>query len=214
MSSFHERQKSLFKHLKVAEEQCGFSKTNKAEDPPAQGYGEIDKQTYRKLKQRMKQFRGRESIFKRPEAKLQDCLRAKTKPGFIVNPQNWTYYSLADVTPEQMSDATNTATALALMQELEEREEAHKMVQEVDTDETGATFKKPMFQVSKTIKPKPVTDKQIVFKRDKLVMPEYVVGVSQKKEKKKLLVKKDNTETKKPELKLNHLYEEEDDPES
>lgn len=158
----------------------------------------------------MKQFRGKESIFKRPEAKLRDCLRAKTIPDHIQNPQKYVYYSLADVTPDQMSEATNTATAFALIKKLEEQEAAKT---EMDHDSDENIFKKPTFQVSSTLKKtSSQPDEKVVFKSRKVVMPEYVVGMSKKKEKKLLQkgpIKSVDTE-KKANLKLNHLYEEED----
>ncbi|CAK1544999.1 unnamed protein product [Leptosia nina] len=203
MASFYERHKSLFNTLKEAEDQYSFSKTNKANDTP--DYGVIDKQRYRKLKREMKQFRGKESIYKRSEASLRECLRPKTVPDFLKNPQKWSYYSLCDVTPDQMSDSTNAATALAFIQEMEERNNTYSIV----TDETGAVFKKPTFQMSKTIKPQEVEEKNIVFKNNKIIMPEYVVGVKKPirspKPIKTKIQKGENT--KKVELKLNHLYD-------
>lgn len=210
MSSYYERQKSLFNTLKDAEDQYSFSKSNKVTNPP--NYGEVDRYTYRKLKHEMKQFRGKESIYKRPEANMRDCLRAKTIPDYIKNPKKWVYYSLEDVTPEQMSEKTNTATALALMQKLEEQEAA-KSDMDVDTDD--AVFKKPIFQVSSTIqKIAPQPEVKAVFKCNKVVMPEYVVGQKVLKKKEKLVRKeliKETPEVKKSSLVLNHLYEEEDD---
>lgn len=211
MSSFQDRQKSLFDHLKDAEEQYSFSKTNKLTEQP--DYGVIDKQTYRKVKREMKQFRGRESIYKRQDANLRECLRARSKPDYLRNPQKWQYYSLSDVTPDQMSDKTNTETALAFMREMEERDAKQELNNEV-TDETGAVFKKPTFNISKTIKKLPEEQKTPVFKSNKIIMPEYVVGMSKKKVNKiqiKNKVAKDGGEDKKAELKLNHLYENDDD---
>lgn len=210
MSTFSERQKSLFNELKIAEDQFNFSKSNKASVDT--DYGVIERKVYRKLKHEMKQFRGKESIFKRPEAKLRECLRARTTPDFIKNPQRWVYYSLSDVTPEQMSDATNTATALALIREMEEREASKQSIDEAD--ETSV-FKKPVFKISKSLEVKPVKEEQKpTFKGNKIIMPEYVVGVSNKKEKKTKIVKEicENPDRiKKAELKLNHLFEMDDD---
>ncbi|CAH2217198.1 jg2780 [Pararge aegeria aegeria] len=76
-------------------------------------------------------------------------------------------------------------------------------------DETGAVFKKPTFNVSKTIKKLPEEQKKPIFESNRIIMPEYVVGMSKKKIN-KIQIKnkniKDNGEVKK-ELKLNHLYE-------
>ncbi|XP_035444981.2 uncharacterized protein LOC118272522 isoform X2 [Spodoptera frugiperda] len=212
MTSFHDRQKSLFNTLKEAEDQYSFSKTNKATH---QDYGTIDKYTYKKLKHEMKPFRGRESIYKKPQANIRECLRAKTIPDHIKNPQKYKYYSLADVTPEQMSDSTNTATALALIRELEEKEAATQKPMETDTDD--GVFKKPTFCISSSMKksPKPEQQEKPVFKSNKVVMPEYVVGVTKKKEKKVNLLKKEKSNNAassgtKVELKLDHLFEDDE----
>lgn len=205
MSSFHERQKSLFNHLKVAEEQYSFSKTNKAETPL--DYGVIDRRTYRKLKHEMSSFRGKESIYKRPEAKLRQCLRARTIPDHIKNPKGWKYYDLSDVTPDQMSDSTNTATALAFIREMENREANADMNQEC-LDE--GVFKKPTFHISARVKEQlPIEEEKIEFKSSKVIMPEYVVGRSQKKPKKDIIVNNGGHSpgaTKKLVLKLDHLF--------
>ncbi|CAH4007063.1 uncharacterized protein LOC123711923 isoform X2 [Pieris brassicae] len=205
MASFHERQKSLFNTLKDAEDQYSFSKSNKV--TRNEEYGEIDKHQYRKLKREMKQFRGKESIYKRTESSLKDCLQRGRIPDYMKNPQKWSYYSLSDVTPDQMSDSTNAATALAFIQEMEQRKESFSTI----TDETGAVFKKPTFQISKTIKPKVEEDTKIVFKSNKIIMPEYVVGVSKAvKSPKKLRIKKSEL-TNTVELKLNHLYDDDNE---
>lgn len=205
MSSFDDRQKNLFNHLKDAEDQYSFSKTNKATN--VQDYGTIDKQTYRRIKKEMKQFRGKESIFKKSDANIRECLRAKRIPDHVKNPQRWVYYSLADVTSDQMSESTNTATALALMQKLEERQTPNP-VMKCDTDDS-TVFKKPTFHVSSIIKKKPTENQKITFKSTKVIMPEYVVGVSRKKEKKSSLMncEQNDVNQKKLNLKLNHLYE-------
>lgn len=208
MSSFQDRQKSLFNQLKDAEDQYSFSKTNKA---APQDYGTIDKYTYKKLKHEMKQFRGRESIYKRAEANIRECLKAKTIPDHIKNPQRYKYYSLADVTPEQMSDSTNTATALALIRELEEKNAAETAM-ETDTDD--GVFKKPTFHISSSLRKSPKPEEKAIFKSSKVIMPEYVVGVTKKKEKKVNLPKKDSSKNSEASgtrvaLKLDHLFEDE-----
>ncbi|XP_023946564.1 protein TSSC4 [Bicyclus anynana] len=213
MSSFHDRQKNLFNHLKDAEEQCSFSKSNNVTEQP--NYGVIDRRTYKKLKREMKQFRGRESIFKRPDANLRECFQARTAPDFLKNPQKWQYYSLSDVTAEQMSDKTNMETALAFMREMEDRES--KTEQDMEAiDETGSVFKKPTFNMSKMIKKLPEEQKKPVFRNNKIIMPEYVVGMSKKKTNKpNIKNRKTNNEGEtKKELKLNHLFEDSDDDET
>ncbi|XP_053607054.1 uncharacterized protein LOC128673310 [Plodia interpunctella] len=209
MSSFHERQKNLFNLLKDAEDQYGFSKTNKITDAP--DYGVIDRRTYKRLKSEMKQFRGKESIFKKKQdANIRECLRARTIPDHVKNPKKYVYYSLSDVTPDQLSDATNTATALALIRQMEDQEaEKSKMDDDDDT-----VFKKPTFRVSSAVKKElPTQDARTILKNNKIIMPEYIVGVSQKKEKKDKAIRRTSqecTETK-AQLKLNHLYDDDDE---
>ncbi|GBP18970.1 Protein TSSC4 [Eumeta japonica] len=205
MSSFIERQKNLFDHLKEAERK---HKGLISEERTSSDYGTIDRQTYRRVKCEMKRFRGKESIYKRPEATLRECLRSRAIPDHIKNPHKWTYYSLADVTPDQMSEATNTATALAFLKEMEERELAKI---KMDIDETDVEFKKPTFHVSKMIKKEHIDNHGIMFKNNKVIMPEYVVGASQKKKKIQRIKEEKNDnmeEIKNVGPKLEHLYDE------
>lgn len=212
MSSFIERQKSLFNQLKDAEEQYSFSKTNKA--PTTQDFGVVDRKTYRKRKNEMKQFRGKESIFKKPQENLRECLRSRKIPDYMKNPQKWVYYSLADVTPEQMSDATNMVTAQTFIREMEEQEASMVNGNQIDDD---FVFKKPTFYMSSALKKvskKPKEEEKVIFKNNKIIMPEYVVGVSKKKEKKEKPAKDSQNHAdnvKKVELKLQHLFEDEDE---
>ncbi|CAG9793951.1 unnamed protein product [Diatraea saccharalis] len=207
MTSFHERQKSLFNQLKDAEEQYSFSKSNKVS--AEQDFGTIDRQTYRKVKHEMRQFRGKESIFKRPEANIRECLRAKSVPGYIKNPKKWSYYTLSDVTPDQMSDSTNTATALAFIQEMENKEMASTKP-ESNNSQDDFIFKKPTFRVSSTVKRGNFSDNENIaeIKNNKIIMPEYVVGVSKKRDKKVIRPRRKSVDiTKRADLKLDHLYE-------
>ncbi|KAI8426139.1 hypothetical protein MSG28_005089 [Choristoneura fumiferana] len=215
MTSFSDRQKSLFNHLKDAEDQYSFSKYNKVETPHDNGV--MDRKHYRKLKHEMKQFRGKESIFKRPESTIRDCLRTRSAPDYMKNPQRYKYYSLSDVTQEQMSDSTNTATAHAFIRELEEREaEKSRMEQDCEGPE-DFVFKKPIFHVSATVKKTPELESpKAVFKSSKVLMPEYVVGRTQHKDTRIVrrdLAKGDVEGEPKATLKLNHLYEDNDDEE-
>lgn len=207
MSTFEERQKSLFDQLNEAEKQHNIIKNKSDETTPVDGV--IDRQTYRKVKSEMKYLRGQESIFKRPQAPIGRCLKARTVPDYIRNPQKWVHYSLADVTEEQMSDATNRAAAMASIKANEDKNASKSM--EVDDD---AIFKKPKFHLSAVFKKQtPIKDKAI-FKSSKVIMPEYVVGASENKKKnkpqRKIIPKETVDKNNKTELKLQHLHEEED----
>lgn len=211
MSSFLERQKSLFNHLKDAEEQYSFSKTNKAKTD--QDQGTIDSRLYRQRKKEMKQFKGKESIFKKPQDNLKDCLRARKIPDYMKHPEKWVYYSLSDVTPDQMSDATNAATAQSFIRELEEREDANGNTNKGQDD---FVFKKPNFYISSAMKKVPIKSipEEVKIESNKVIMPEYVVGVTKKKEKKNRVARQsqhNSDDVKRNELKLQHLFEDEED---
>lgn len=205
MSTFQERQKSLFDHLNEAEKQHNFSKSNVDNTGAYQAV--IDRRTYRKVKSVMKQFQGKESIFKRPEAPISACLRVKKLPDHVKNPQKWVYYSLADVTPDQMSEETNTATALALLKQFEDQEVVTKEEVQEKCNESETVFKKPVFLSSALVKKRPKDLEKITFKSSKVIMPEYVVGVSNKVSKEVKPLKNNKNTVKKSDLKLDHLYD-------
>lgn len=173
-----------------------------------------------------KQFRGKESIFKRPE--MPAPRRARNSiADHQRNPHKWTKYSLGDVSPQDMSDRTNTAAALSFLQELKARKDQNS---DMDVNESSST--KPI--LFKPVRPKSekrtsslgavttVTasntseeNDRPSFRSSKLVMPEYVVG-QKTTSKKKLRTDANQQEDKKKcskqtEITLGHLMDEDDE---
>ncbi len=117
------------------------------------------------------------------------------------NPQNWTKYSLEDVSTDQLSDRSNTAAALDFLKQLKRRktvkkvEENEKMA--VDEEEEGPpadlsqpiTFRKPLLTKNSRPKQSAVlktpsdllsndnleSDEEPVVGKPSLVLPETVV---------------------------------------
>lgn len=142
-----------------------------------------------------------------------------------MNPHKWKKYSLDDA---DISDKSNTSAAFAFLKEIEDRKSSEN---ELDCDDgsqedkivfnarkrvhTGAKFNKSVHL--KSIVNDESTDPAIdlpKMKGSKVVMPEYVIG--QKKERKKSTGKSSATGADKKAsevLKLNHLFEDEDEDE-
>lgn len=164
-----------------------------------------------------KSLRGKESIFKRPEAPISKCLPLGRVPDFRKNPQKWTKYSLNDV--EEMSDRSNKAAAMSFLNELQSRKRARN---NRDTDiDSQDDQKKIIFNKTVLIKDtasydreegnsvEEIEEERASFRSSKVIMPEYVIG--QKKHTKSN--KKDNKIERNlaaKQLKLDHLIEEED----
>lgn len=167
-----------------------------------------------------KSLRGKESIFKRPEAPISKCLPLGRVPGFRKNPHNWTKYSLNDV--EDMSDKSNTAAAMSFLKEIQSRKIAKNNLQD---DMSTDSDKKILFNKTVLIKDtsgcstsqanslEEAEDEKVTFRSSKVIMPEYVIG--QKRRNKN--INKDNknkTNLATKQLKLDHLVEEEDEESS
>uniref|UniRef100_A0A1L8DCM7 U5 small nuclear ribonucleoprotein TSSC4 n=2 Tax=Nyssomyia neivai TaxID=330878 RepID=A0A1L8DCM7_9DIPT len=206
-SQFEDRKKRLFDSLSTAErsikgtslEQGDTNERNKHFlDRP-----KVDKKT--ETKQVLK-FRGRESIFKRPEAPISQCLKPRRRPDYQLNPGKWTKYSLDDV---DTSEHTNTAAAFAFLAECEQRRNDKKSEDEMDVDTSAekVVFKKST-KLRKIVEEKH-DEQNPQFRASKVVMPEYVIGQTSRKERKNKNPKKSIERGK--ELKLDHLFDEEED---
>lgn len=235
--AFADRQKKLFDQLSIAEKEYNRHKNSDTYLAPEEvEYSDPIEECHsqrsgRKRKSETRQFRGKESIFKRPEgpAPRNNC---QSIPDHHKNPNKWMKYSLDDVSNDDMTDCSNARTAFAFLKELKARkakeEEENKKDSDVlmDTNDSEIiSFKKPVSTSIQFKKPERVEcsgsdgssiivtrEEKPIFLSSKIVMPEYVVGQKQKKKKdkeKKARVKVDRTK----ELKLNHLEEldEEDD---
>ncbi|XP_072383875.1 U5 small nuclear ribonucleoprotein TSSC4 [Diabrotica undecimpunctata] len=150
-----------------------------------------------------RKLRGKESIFKKPQNPVSKNYMKKI-PDFKKNPHKWTRYSLEDVNDEDMSDRSNTKTALSFLEELKERKISEVPLDDSEKDvPQKIVFKKQRrHESSPEIKEDPESLKA-TFRSSKVVMPEYVVGQKLKKDKKKKRVEKGR------ELKLDHLLEDE-----
>ncbi|XP_018567300.1 protein TSSC4 [Anoplophora glabripennis] len=201
-ADFAERQKNVFDQLKVLEN----SRKNTGNHNSVETEEQVDPNR-RNQRSITKHFRGKESIFKKPQ-NVAPKNYINRIPDFKKNPHKWTRYSLDDVREEDISDKGNTKAALSFLKELEERKS-----QEMDCDQeqVDQPVKKIIFKkhTSTVIGPKddenPDTCKPS-FRSSKVVMPEYVVGQKMKKEKKNKSLKAGKGK----ELKLDHLFESEE----
>ncbi|RZC33044.1 TSSC4 domain containing protein [Asbolus verrucosus] len=192
---FNQRQKNVFDQLNKL--QCNLQ--NNVEEDMDIEETVVAKKSNRSI---MKQFRAKESIFKRPQDPISKNYM-KTIPDFKKNPHKWKRYSLADVKDEDMSETCNTKAALSFLNELKNRN-LKQSESEVSEKAQKMVFKK----IDTTVKNGSNNEqkKKPNFKSSKVVMPEYVVGQKITKEKKQKNVK--NTSI--VQLKLDHLYEEND----
>ncbi|KAJ3661795.1 hypothetical protein Zmor_006179 [Zophobas morio] len=182
---FLERQKNVFDQLTTTKCNLRPEKAMDVEPNTPKSSGRVV----------TKQFRGKESIFKVPQDPVNYM---RTIPDFKKNPHKWTKYSLADVKDEDMSDSSNTKTALSFLNELKSRsvedmrdadEEPKKIVFKKFTPETGSSK----------------LEVKASFRSSKRVMPEYVVGEKINKRKKN----HNSGSSEGPQLKLDHLFEDE-----
>jgi hypothetical protein len=179
-------------------------------------------QSRKRCRSETKQYRGKESIFKRPDAPP-PRFKNKNVPDYHRNPHKWIKYSLGDVSQEDMSDQSNTAAALSFLKEMKERKRPNEMeVDDIVPDQI--TFKEPV-SVGGVLSQQGTSrifagtrgdsaneDAKACFQSSKLIMPEYIIGMTKKKDKKKHekldhFPQNENITSK---IKLQHLTEEDD----
>lgn len=232
--AFANRQKLLFDKLSDAEQKCHRTKSVIESADENMVVDEIDDtQIIRsglKRKYETRRFRGKESIFKRPEGPAPRALN-RSIPDYHKNPHKWMKYSLDDVSNDDMTEQSNTRAALSFLNELrarrsvEQTEDIEKMdLSELPTEKeqskivfksrnikatSEVQFKKPENDTEETFS-RPVIvdhDDKPVFRSSKIIMPEYVVGQKQikkvKKDKPAHILKMDRLK----QLKLDHLEE-------
>lgn len=222
---FAHRQKNIFDRLAV-EEKNRNERQEESEDHSQDKNTESARNTVpsrKRCRSQMMQYRGKESIFKRPDA-LPPRFNNKNIPDYRRNPHKWIKYSLGDVSQEDMSDRSNTAAALSFLKEMQER----KRNEEMEVDDSAPdqiTFKQPVNKgrivlqrgtplciFSGTASGKNTTDEdaKACFRSSKIIMPEYIVGVTKKKDKKKheKLNHLSQNESIASTVKLRHLTEE------
>lgn len=160
-----------------------------------------------------KPFRGQESLFKRPEPPPPWRRGGGRMPDHRRNPQGWTHYSLGDVSSDDMSDRTNTSTALSFLNELKKRKDGDDYDDEdemdVDEKQQSLQFKRPVKKLNDVEVFHPSAERSDsqgpTFRGSKRVMPEYVVGQKSGKSVKKGDVKVKNDAKNTREMKLSHL---------
>ncbi|XP_031826350.1 uncharacterized protein LOC116424287 [Nomia melanderi] len=226
--AFANRQKLLFDKLSDAEQKCHKNKIASELTDENMVIDEIsDSQIIRygiKQHYETRRFRGKESIFKRPEGPAPRAAN-RSIPDYHRNPHKWKKYSLDDVSNDDMTDQSNTRAALSFLKELRARRltEQRKDAEKMDVTEKEQTeiifkpkkikptleikFKKPGNNVGKTLNEPIIVDHddKPVFRSSKIIMPEYVIGQKHKKK-----IKKDKPVQKVDclkQLKLDHLEE-------
>ena len=231
-SAFANRQKLLFDKLSNAEQECNKNKSTIESTEMDIDVDEHKKSLVprhgQKRKSETKRFRGKESIFKRPEG---PAPRASNRnvPDYHKNPHKWTKYSLDDVSNDDMTEQSNTRAALSFLKELKTRRSIEINDEEMDVDDPNSIeknqskivfksrknkttsniqFKKPENEIENTDDNDAVViddEDKPTFKSSKVIMPEYIVGQKQKKKSKKEKPAKKIDQSK--QLKLDHLEE-------
>lgn len=238
-AAFANRQKLLFDQLSIAENKCIKHDRSETDDVKME-VDEYDRSSSsrddRKRKRETKKFRGKESIFKRPEGPAPRAT-FRNIPDYHRNPHKWVKYTLDDVSNEDMTDRSNTQAAMSFLRELKARrkkEEVNQCEETMNVEpcrsnlensiemqfkskkrtlKSEIMFRKPQNEITENSEPIVIkSDDRPVFRSSKIVLPEYVVGQKPKKiNKQKLpIIKVDRSK----ELKLDHLQEpdeEEDD---
>lgn len=204
------RQKNIFDKLTVAEKERNERQQEADNHNPNNNSLSTGNYTLslRRARSEMKQFKSKESIFTRPIAPP-PRFKSRGVPDYHRNPHKWIKYSLEDVSQEDMSDQSNTAAALSFLKEMRERKRQQEMAIE-DKAPGHITFKQPKNKTKLFSQRDAITRPS--FRSSKLIMPEYVVGMSKKKDKKKHdkhdhLPQNENITS---EIKLQHLTEEDD----
>lgn len=195
---FSQRQKDVFDQLIVLEQ----NRKNTNSNVEAM---ETDQSQPRKTQRSFtKHFRGKESIFKQPQDRAPRNF-IRNIPDFKKNPHKWKKYSLSDVRDEDISDRGNTNAALSFLNELKHRKELE------EPNASSNVSMKILFKRTGSHKKQKHDDEDVKpsFQSSKMVMPEYVVG--QKIKKDKTGDKSTKREDKKQQLKLEHLFANEDE---
>jgi len=202
-TEFKDRQKKVFDQLQILEN----NRKNIDEDSTKGVKSSTHTHSRRATRSETKQFRGKESIFKKPQMPAPKNFINKI-PDFKKNPHKWTKYSLEDV--QELTDESNKKSAMDFLKELANRKKLDQQGKDCEDMEelpTKIVFNKHVKVSDSSIRDRtidiadnPPSDKPS-FTSSKLVMPEYVIGQKPVKKQKKL---KKSTEKGK-ELKLDHL---------
>ncbi|XP_077289572.1 uncharacterized protein LOC143913568 [Arctopsyche grandis] len=202
MTSFGERQRTLFESLRAAEESSGTKKGRSLRQTVG------CPQNPRQLRSQMKQFRGKRSIFTRPEDTIAQCLGVRKVPDYQINPGKWTHYSLEDV--PDVTDRSNAKAAAICLQEIQASKQVD--VESANDDGMQVDDSKVVFKLPVRISSKSETRNKsnVVYRNSKILLPEYVVGKRERNKATKL-EKQTVAVQNKNELKLDHLLDDDDD---
>lgn len=198
---FHNKRTNLFAVLDRAEKELE-SKIKK--NPAADAHDILNGRVERRSGGRSlaKQFRGKDSLFVKPEIPPWRIVEKNKAPDFKLHPHKWTKYSLADV--NEMNDKSNAAAAFAFLKEMQTRK-----CNDDDDNDNGGNGEDKKIVFKKIVKPKS-SEVKASFQSSKLIMPEYEFGKKVQKKKNRPAQKTDKTANVK-EIKLGHLMEDEDD---
>lgn len=227
-AAFANRQRLLFDQLSIAESSCNKRPISEVDDTEMdECERSLTSRDDRKQKREMRKFRGKESIFKRPEGPAPRA-NFRNIPDHHKNPHKWVKYSLDDVSSEDMTERSNMQAAMSFLKELKARREKEEVDQceekmdiELESDSQDSVefkskkctsqirFKKPQ---TKGATENSETDSKLVFKSSKIILPEYVVGQRNPKKPKqnRPVVKVDRSK----ELRLDHLQEPDEEEEA
>ncbi|KAL1518025.1 hypothetical protein ABEB36_001711 [Hypothenemus hampei] len=189
-SDFQDRRKKVFDQLLVLEnnrKNVTDLQPNRTRDSSTAKRGDT------------KQFKGKESIFKRPHNPAPKNYINKI-PDFKKNPHKWTKYSLEDV--EDVTEESNRKSAMDFLKELSQRTTLSVSEEKLTELPSKIVFKKRQAQIIQPME-EPDSDKPS-FRQSKLVMPEYVIGKT-RTENKKNIKTSNQTSGKGKQLKLDHL---------
>lgn len=164
--AFNDRQKSVFGALDILTPENTKIRYSNDEFKNAAA-----KRTVDGVKKEMKQFRGQESIFKRPDVPLKRSFKMPI-PDFVKNPHKWKKYKMSD---DVMSDKSNTVAAMSFLKEMKDRHEP----MESDCVSGPIIFNKHISEEGQRLA---IEEKsKSTFLNSKTIMPEYVVGQKVKK---------------------------------
>lgn len=195
---FIQRQKNVFDQLTTLKTNLDNNSTSEMDVCERQG---SRRSTHKSI---MKQFRGKESIFKRPQDPITKNYM-RNIPDFKKNPHKWVKYSLDDVKDEDMSDRSNTKAAITFLSELKDRKKQLEKMDDGEPEVQKIIFKKVTKNVPTSVVGSKEDESKPSFRSSKLVMPEYVVGGQKvRKEKKNRDIKSSSSQ-----LKLDHLLDDE-----
>lgn len=194
---FQSKRTNLFAVLDQAEKDLG-SKIKKVTAADAHDIlnGRVERRTG--ARSLTKQFRGKDSLFAKPEIPPWRIIEKHRTPDFKLHPHKWTKYSLADV--NEMNDKSNAAAAFAFLQEMQTRK--CQLDENNDDQDKKIVFKRIEKSKEPEVKPS--------FQSSKLVMPEYEFGKKMHKKKNRIERRVESIASSK-EIKLGHLMEDEID---